>query len=172
MATKKKNKDVKKQKALARKSAVESLEFLTRWGLKQFGYDNDSVYQTYAQTELNYIDELDLVEDLLNLRKFIDKVKNEFGQNVVAGMGDFTDSVVCLALGISQIEKLDNIEGPSKNWEKLVAQKLVAVYYPESKRNEVVTFAKEYGFNMSAHLGRPILKLNKLFVVIERAKGV
>ena len=169
MATKKK-KDAKRQEALARKSAIQSLEFLTMWGLKQLGYDDGCMCQTYAKTELNYINELGLTEDLLSLKQFIDKVKHEFGQSVVVGMCDFTRSVVCLALGMGRIEEFEKMEISIDTWKELIAQKLLTIYYPESIRNEIVIWAGENGFNMSTYLGRPVLKLNKIFVLIERAK--
>lgn len=168
----KKKKDAKRQEALTRKSAAQSLGFLTMWGLKQLGYDEGCIWQTYAKTELKYINELGLTEDLLMLKQFVDKVKHELGCGVIVGVGDFTRSVVCLALGISKIEDFEKVEIPTKTWEGLIAQKVLAIYYPESIRNEVVSWARTNGFNMSTHLGQPILKLNHLFILIKREKGV
>jgi len=168
----KKKKDAKRQEALARKSAAQSLDFLTMWGLKQLGYDEGCIWQTHAKTELKYINELGLTEDLLMLKQFVDKVKHELGCGVVVGVGDFTQSIVCLALSISKIEDFEKVEIPTKTWEGLFAQKVLAIYYPESIRNEVVSWARTNGFNMSTYLGQPILKLNHLFILIKREKGV
>ena len=61
MATKKK--DLHRKEALARKRAIQSLEFLTSFGLKQI--DAEHTFHKYAVAELKEIIELDLCKDLL-----------------------------------------------------------------------------------------------------------
>lgn len=56
--------------------------------------------------------------------------------------------------------------------KKKVARKLVAVYCPDSIRNEIVARAGRNGFNMSTYMGKPILKPGKIFLQTERIKGL
>lgn len=151
------------------KAMVDSLVFQTNWGIKKlYGTPNDLI-TILVKTELDYIVELNLFEDLLLVKKFIDKVKQVFGVEPVAELGDFYRSPVALALGIGKIDDIAKLNTPIA-WHELLEKKLLSIYYPTDVRNSIVDYAKNNGYNTSTYLGKPIIKLNKFFVLLERAK--
>lgn len=154
-----------------RKSAAETLEFQTLWGLRQLGYGEGSELYNIAKMELGYIMELDLAGDLLCIKRFVDGVRQNLGASVSAGAGDFTESAVCLALGISVVENIEEVSMSKATWERMIARKLLAVCYPESVRNDAVAWAGQNGFATSTYLGRPIIKTGKIFLVIDRIRN-
>lgn len=165
MATKK-NKEIKRQEAHAKKSAIQSIEFLTSFGLKQMGAE-DSIYVS-AQAELKEIIQLEIYMDILDIKKLVDGVKQHLNAKVYLGNGDLNDSYVCLALGITCINDINNRLSPSRTWEERLKQKILSLYYPGNVRNKVVAWAKENGFNTSIYLGQPVIKFSKIFLLIKR----
>lgn len=165
MATKK-NKEIKRQEVIEKKNAIQSIEFLTSFGLKQMGAE-DSIYAS-AQAELKEIIQLEIYKDILDIKKLVDGVKQHLNAKVSLGNGELNDSYVCLALGISCIDDSHNQSFPSKTWEERLKQKILSIYYPDAIRNDVVAWAKENGFNTSIYLGQPVIKLSKIFLLIKR----
>lgn len=165
MATKKKN--FHRQETLARKSAIQSIEFLTSFGLKQM--DAEDTFRESADAELKEIIELDLYRDLLEIHKLIDSIRIHFNENVIEGKGDLCNSCVCMALGISRVSDVNSIIIDRDRWGKLLDQKFVSIYYPNEIRNSIVDWAGENGYKTSTHLGQPIIKFSKLFLSIKRA---
>lgn len=53
-------------------------------------------------------------------------------------------------------------------WKGLLNKKLIPLYYPEKIRNKVIAWAHENGYTTSTYLGQPIIKFNKLFLLIKR----
>lgn len=90
-------KDKKRKDALKKKSTIEALKFQTRWGFeKQFGTPS-SLYSVCLETELDYIIELDLQEELLSIKNFIDDVKTGLGVKPIPELGDFYHSLVAIS---------------------------------------------------------------------------
>lgn len=164
----KKKRNTHKQEVLARKSKMQSLEFQTSFGLRQMGAEE--IFYVYAKTELEYIAKLGLTDDILNIKKLIDGVCNSLDTTVTACRGDLINSCVCIALGISRIGEIRNLTIPQKTWAELINQKLISVYFPDDKRNKVVAWAKEHGFNTSTYLGQPIIKFDKISLLIKRER--
>lgn len=164
MATKKKN--THKQEALARKNALQSLEFLISFGIKQIGVE--STFHKQTDAELKEIIELDLYKDLLEIKKLVDAIKLHFSANVMKDKGDLCCSCVCIALGISRVEDIHSIKINPNMWKGLLNKKLIPLYYPEKIRNKVIAWAHENGYTTSTYLGQPIIKFNKLFLLIKR----
>ena len=164
MATKKKN--FHRQETLVRKSAKQSLEFLTSFGLKQM--DAEDTFRESADVELKEIIELDLYRDLLEIHKLIDSIRIHFNENAIEGKGDLCNSCVCIALGISRVNDVHSIIIDHNRWGKLLEQKFVSIYYPNEIRNSIVAWAGENGYITSTHLGQPIIKFSKLFLSIKR----
>lgn len=164
MAIKKKN--FHRQETLARKNAIQSLEFLISFGLKQM--DAENTFRESADVELKEIIELDLCRDLLGIQKLIDSIRLRFNENVIEGKGDLCDSCVCVALGISRVNDIHSIIFEYNRWKKLLEQKFVSIYYPNEIRNSIVAWAGENGYITSTYLGQPIIKFNKLFLSIKR----
>ena len=153
-----------KQKAL-----IESLIFQTNWGIKKiYGSPEDSITEI-IKTELDCIVELNLVEDLLIIKKFVDDVKSTFNTEPVAERGDFCNSLVALALGIGRMNVITELNAPA-DWQGLAEKKILGIYYTNDIRNAIVDYAKRNAYNISTYLGKPIIKLNKIFVMLDRVK--
>ena len=165
-----KNKHQKKQNdTVEQKAMIDSLIFQTNWGIKKiYNSPTDSVI-SMANAELNSIIELKLFEDLLTVKKFVDDVKSVFYIEPVTERGDFCRSPVAIALGIGKVDDITKIRTPIA-WHELLAKKLLSIYYPTDMRNSIVDYAKQNGYNVSTYLGKPIIKLNKVFLLLERVR--
>ncbi|MBQ8467371.1 MAG: hypothetical protein IJ546_06720 [Prevotella sp.] len=164
---KKKNKN--RNLALAKKVAVESLRFQTHFGLKMMGRTDDDILQRMAEGEINFIEELDLTQDILDLKDLVEGVKKELGITPTPEKGDFCTSTTAIALGIANIPTLDNMQMPA-SWQEQISKKILTIYYPEESRNAVVGWAKANGYNTSTYLGQPIVKFKQIYVIIERTR--
>ena len=160
-------KDKKRKDALKKKSTIDALKFQARWGFeKQFGVPS-SLYSVFLETELDYIIELELQEDLLSIKRFIDDIKSGLGLEPIPELGDFYHSLVAISLGISQIADINKFGIPT-SWDELIKKKILSIYYPDEIRNQVVEYAKEKNYNTSTYLGQPIVKFNQLYIKISR----
>ena len=159
----------KRNDTIKQKTMIESLIFQTNWGIKKI-YDSpeDSITEM-VKTELGCIVELNLVEDLLIIKKFVDDVKSTFNTEPVAERGDFCNSLVALALGIGRMNVITELNMPA-DWKRLAEKKILGIYYTNDIRNAIVDYAKQNAYNISTYLGKPIIKLNKIFVMLDRAK--
>ena len=166
--TKKKNH--KKAEAHAKKSAVETLCFQAHWGLKQLGHDDGNLFHQFVDTEVNFIAELELAQDMLAMKALVDDVKQAFGVTPTPEKGDLTKSPTAVALGIAYVEDMNNMGNPL-SWSEMKEQKLVKIYYPEEYRNQIIDWAKANDYNTSTYLGRPIVKFCKLYIIIERTRA-
>lgn len=133
--TKKRNQNRKFE--LANKSAVESMRFLTHFGLRRMGCENGDMYHKLTDTEVDYIIELGLVEDLICLKNFTEGVKRNLVVEPTPKKGNFCASIVSIALGIARIPALEDMKMPV-NWQDLIDKKILKLYYPEEERNSVV----------------------------------
>lgn len=165
-----KNKHQKKQSnTVKQKAMIDSLIFQTNWGIKKiYKSPTDSVI-TMANAELNSIIELKLFEDLLTVKKFVDDVKSVFYIEPVTERGDFCNSLVAIALGIGKLNETTELHIPA-DWKRLAEKKILSIYYPNDVRNSIVDYAKQNGYNVSTYLGKPIIKLNKVFLLLERVR--
>ena len=164
-----KKKNQKKADVQAKKSAVETLRFQAHWGLKQLGHDDDMFHQL-VDAEVNFIAELDLAQDMLAIKSLVDGVKQSFVVTPTPEKGDFVKSTTAVALGIAQVEDINNI-GIPLTWSDMIAQKLLTIYYPEEYRNQIIDWAKANGYNTSTYLGRPMVKFSKLYIIIDRTRA-
>ena len=164
--TKKKNQ--KKAEAHAKKSAVETLRFQAHWGLKQLGHEDD-MFNQLIDAEVDFIAELELVQELLAIKSLVDGVKQSFVVTPTPEKGDFVKSPTAVALGIAQVEDINKI-GLPLTWSEMIEQKILTIYYPEEYRNQIIDWAKANGYNTSTYLGRPIVKFSKLYIIIERTR--
>ena len=165
-----KNKHLQKRNnTIKQKAMIESLLFQTNWGIKSI-YDSpeDSITEM-VKTELDCIVELNLFEDLLMIKKFVDDVKSTFNTESVAERGDFCNSLVALALGIGRTNIITELNAPA-DWQGLAEKKILSIYYTNDIRNTIVDYAKQNGYNVSTYLGKPIIKLNKVFLLLERVR--
>ena len=165
-----KNKHLQKRSnTVKQKVIIESLLFQTNWGLKKLYEAPNDFIETLVKAELDYIVELNLFEDLLRLKIFIENVKSILGIEPVAEYGDFYRSLVALALGIGKVNDIEKVETPI-TWHELLEKKILSIYYPTDVRNSIVDYAKHNGYNVSTYLGKPVIKLSKIFVLLDRTK--
>ena len=165
-----KNKHLQKRSnAVKQKVIIESLVFQTNWGIKKiFGSPEDSIIEM-VKTELDCIVELNLFEDLLMIKKFVDDVKSAFSIEPVTERGDFCNSCVAFALGIGGMNVITELNMPA-DWKRLAEKKILSIYYTNDIRNTIVDYAKQNGYNVSTYLGKPMIKFSNLFLLIERAR--
>ena len=64
--------------------------------------------------------------------------------------------------------RLSEIYRTTISWESLINQKILNIYYAENIRNQVVEWAKSNGFTTSTYLGNPIVKFNKIHIILRR----
>ena len=136
-----KSKDQKRKEYLLKKEAVTALKFQTEWGFKQLVSNNVGILQMQMENELVLIGQLDLCKDLLAIKTFVDAVQRCLQAQPVPGIGDFTKSLVAIALGISRVKVLTD-DMTFLSWSELVQKKMLSIYYMESIRNSVVEWAK------------------------------
>lgn len=164
------NKNCKKRKdALKKKNAEETFRFQTRWGVKKLFGDVPDLYHLCLETEMDYIIELGLHEELLSIKRMVDEIKTVLNAEPVAKVGDFSHSIVAASLGIAKIANIKEFGIPTA-WHEMIEKKILSIYYPGDLRNKVVEYARELGYNTSTYLGQPIVKFNKLYIKIERRK--
>lgn len=164
-----KKKNQSRKQELAKKSVVESLKFQTHFGLKTMGCVEGSMWHEQAETEISFIEELDLTQDIMDLKSFVEGVKKELGVAPTPEKGDFCTSITAIALAIASIPVLDDMQMPI-SWQDQIAKKILTIYYSEDCRNAVVDWAKANGYNTSTYLGQPIVKFKHIFVIIERTR--
>ena len=164
--TKKRKQNCKNE--LSEKRAVESIRFQTHFGLKQIGRKDTDMFHRLADAEINVIEELDLTDDILGIKNLVEGVRRELNVEPTLEKGDFCTSIVAIALGISKIPVLDDMQMPVVNWQDQINKKLLTLYYPEESRNAVAEWAKANDYNTSTYLGRPVVKFKRLFIIIER----
>lgn len=116
---------------------------------------------------MDYIIKLDLQEELLSIKSFVDDVKTGLGVEPIPELGDFYHSLVAISLGIAKIADINKFCVPTA-WHDLIKKKILSIYYPDEIRNQVVEYAKNKNYNTSTYLGQPIVKFNHLFIKIDR----
>lgn len=109
----------KEKDALSIKRAVESLCFQIDWGLKLLGAEKGDLFHQLAKVEVDFISELNLTQDILAIKSLVDGVKQNLQIEPTPESGDFTHSVVALALGIASISHLNNISLP-ESWREQI----------------------------------------------------
>lgn len=166
--TKKQNQ--KRKQELAERSLVESLGFQVHYGLKIMGREADDLFQQLADAEVSFISELGLTQDILSLKNLVEGVKKDLQVEPTPEKGDFQTSVSAIALGIASIPSLDSMKIPA-SWEELIKKRILEIFYPEDKRSQVLQWAKQNGFSTSTYLGQPIVKFDKIYVVIKRTRN-
>ena len=120
--TEKKNQNRKQE--LAKKNAVESLRFHTHFGLKMMGREENDLFNKLADAEINFIAELDLTQDILDLKSLVDGVKKDLQVLPTPENGDFCTSVTAIALHIASIPSLDRMAMPV-TWRELIDKKIL-----------------------------------------------
>lgn len=164
MAKNKKDNAVNKQKII-----MESLTFQVNWGLKKL-YGNNESLNGLATAELSVINELGLAEDIVMIKNMVDDIRKTLGINPIADKGNFCKSVVAIGLEIASVSDIAQFQIPV-SWQEMIDQKIVKLYYPTDNINDIAALLKTKGYNTSTYLGRHIVKLNKLWISLDRDKN-
>lgn len=138
--------------------------------MKQLGNEDGNVFHQLVDAEVDFITELELAQELLAIKSLVDGVKQAFGMTPTPEKGDFVKSPTAAALGIAQVDDINNI-GIPLTWSEMIEKKLLTIYYPEEYRNQIINWAKANGYNTSTYLGRPIVKFSKLYIIIDRTRA-
>lgn len=162
-------KDKMRKDALKKKVMIETLKFQARWGFKKLYGDPSPLWSILMDKELDIIVELDLQEDLLAIKGFVDDVRSALGAEPVEEFGDFRNSLVALSLGIGRLQDINTMSMPVE-WHELIDRKLLSIYYPDDIRNEVAEHAKTIGYNTSTYLGQPIVKFKHFSLKLDRSR--
>lgn len=165
-----KKQNQKRKQELAERSLVESLSFQVHYGLKMMGREEDDLFQQLADAEVNFISKLGLTQDILSLKNLVEGVKRDLQVEPTPEKGDFQTSVSAISLGIASIPSLDSMKVPV-SWEALIKKRMLEIFYPEEKRSQVLQWAKQNGFSTSTYLGQPIVKFDKIYVVMKRTRN-
>lgn len=162
----------KKDAKLIGKRALEALRFQTHWGLKQrYGLSEEHCFHGLADVEIDLIGKLNVTDELLEIRRLVEMVGRHFNVAPIPDCGELAYSIVALALGIAQTGQLGKMRSPFVMWEELVEKKLITIYFSDKYRNQIVCLAKENGYDTSTYLGQPVIKFNRLWVIIGRYKA-
>ena len=164
-----KKENQKRKQELAERKAMESLVFQVHYGLKMLGREDNDLSHKLADAEIGVISKLGLTQDILNLKNLIDGVKRDLSFEPMPESGDLCTSFSAIALGIARIQSLEQMNVPA-NWEALTNKKLLDIFYFGNTRNQVVEWARANGFTTSTYLGHPIVKFNKINVILKRQK--
>lgn len=164
-----KKKNTKKTEAQFKKTTFESLRFQVHHGLNPISIEMGMPFHDFGDAELEEIKKLDITQDILCIKNMVEGIRSALGCIPVADRGDFCNSTVALGLGFASFTGFDYMT-PIFSWENVVGKKIVSVYYEEQVRNDVVEWAKNNGYTTSTYLGKPIVKFNKLYVIIERGR--
>ena len=159
----------KRKNALNKRSDIETLEFQTQWGLKKLLGNTYYTYTAYIEAELHFIIELNLYEDLLSIKEFVDDVRGALGVEPEPESGDFCHSLAAMALGIGKTNDICNFDEPT-DWLALLEKKILSIYYTAETRNKVFEYAKTKNYNISTYLGQPIVKFCRLYIKLERKR--
>lgn len=164
MAKSKKDKITYKQKMI-----MESLTFQVNWGLKKL-YGNNESLNGLVTAELNFINELRLANDILDIKNMVDYIRNTLAINTITEKGDFCKSLTAVGLEIASISNISQFQLPV-SWQKMIDQKIIKLYYPTNSISQITCLLKTKGYNTSTYLGKPIVKLNKLWILLDRDKN-
>lgn len=137
-----KKKDNKRKQQLAQKGATEALKFQAHFGLRLQGHDEKDPLHELADAEIENISRLGLAQDLLELKKLVEGVKESLQIIPTPHEGDLSSSAVAVALGCSGI----------------------------LSAGLTVPAASSSGFTTSTYLGIPIIKFSKIFIILNRTR--
>lgn len=148
------------------KRAVKALHLQAHRGLKQLGLEEDNVFHKLVDAEISIIARMGLAKDLLAIKAFVERVKQQFSVTPTSEKGDLTNSPTAVALGIAFINDINNMKLPLITWSEMKKKELLFICYQEEYYDKIANWAKTNGFNVSTYLGCPILKFRKLYITL------
>ena len=160
-----KNRDQKRKAQLATRAKNESFRFQVEFTRKQKGINIMGMEQNLA-TELDTICQNGLTDALLDLAKMVEVMRKELGFEQEADKCSLNGSLVPFILGITATQPDSTTYVPGIFTEQQPLQ--VTIAFDNNIRNQAVNWMKANGYEISSHLGQPLLKLKNVRIVIRR----
>lgn len=160
-----KNKDQKRNAQLATRAKNESFRFQVEFTRKQKGI-NIMGMERNLTAELDAICQNGLTEALLDLAKIVEGIQKELGFEQEADKCSLNGSLVPFILGITATQPDSTTYVPGIFTEQQPLQ--VTIAFDNEIRNQAVNWMKANGYEISSHLGQPLLKLKNVRIVIRR----
>lgn len=155
----------KKRNKLNKRLCAESMYFQTHWRLKQDGVKETDFLYELGDAEIEKILELDLHEDLFQIKRFVDGVGRALKVRPNFNEGEFRRSMVCTSLGITDIGHIKNLLMP-RRWDILIEQKDLGLVYPQEYHERIVDWATRHGYPVSVENTQFTVHFKKLNVVL------
>ena len=159
------NKDQKRKAQLAARAKNESFRFQVEYTRKQKGIDIMGMEQNLT-AELDAICQNCLTDALLDLAKIVEGIQKELGLEQEADKCSLNGSLVPFILGITATQPDSTTYVPGIFTEQQPLQ--VTIAFDNNIRNQAVNWMKANGYEISSHLGQPLLKLKNVRIVIRR----
>jgi len=159
------NKDQKRKAQLATRAKNESFRFQVEFTRKQKGIDIMGMEQNLT-AELDAICQNCLTDALLDLAKIVEGIQKELGFEQEADKCSLNGSLVPFILGITATQPDSTTYVPGIFTEQQPLQ--VTIAFDNNIRNQAVNWMKANGYEISSHLGQPLLKLKNVRIVIRR----
>jgi len=159
------NKDQKRKAQLATRAKNESFRFQVEYMRKQKGIDIMGMEQNLT-AELDAICQNCLTDALLDLAKIVEGIQKELGFEQEADKCSLNGSLVPFILGITAPQPDSTTYVPGIFTEQQPLQ--VTIAFDNNIRNQAVNWMKANGYEISSHLGQPLLKLKNVRIVIRR----
>jgi len=159
------NKDQKRKAQLATRAKNESFRFQVEFTRKQKGIDIMGMEQNLT-AELDVICQNCLTDALLDLAKIVEGIRKELGFEQEVDKCSLNGSLVPFILGITATQPDSTTYVPGIFTEQQPLQ--VTIAFDNNIRNQAVNWMKANGYEISSHLGQPLLKLKNVRIVIRR----
>ena len=159
-------KDKKRKAVIEMKAKLESLRFQTLWGAEQKLGEVALAVETRIDEELRLFSNLQIVEDLLDLKIFVDRIKNELDHEIEPTVGMLAGSMVAYCLGFEPTNPMLSDKTPDLSDLKLPLQMYIS--YDNEIRNEIAEWLRTNGYMMNTYFGQPLVRLKNSRIVLRR----
>lgn len=148
------------------KSQNESLSFQTMWGAKQKFSNLTPEIEVRINEELLVLTNLQLADDILQLKTTIEAFTNELSITNEPSKGILAGSVVAYCLGLEPTNPYET--GAELNPLDFKRPLNLTISFDNEVRNKVVEWLKVHDYQITTYLGQPLLKLKNTRVTIRR----
>ena len=159
-------KNQRRKAAVELKAKMESLRFQTVWGAEQKLDEVTPEILTRIDEELRLFSNLQLVADLLDLKIFVDRIKNELDHEIEPTIGMLAGSMVAYCLGFEPTNPMLSDKTPDLSDLKLPLQMYIS--YDNEIRNEIADWLRANGYEMNTYFGQPLVRLKNSRIVLRR----
>lgn len=165
---KKRNEQEKRRKAaLDARKWCETLDFQTQWCVRKRGLELTSAMVKRVEEEQAFFCAAGLAEDLLALKGALEGLHTELETDVLEAGRSIAQSVVAYCLGV--VPECPVMEEGSGCGLQLKLPFYVELFLNPEKRNAASEWLSVHGFDMTTYMGQPMIRMNRLRVVLRRA---